>query len=91
MWRRDVKTWLQQCTEDVLCLQETHLTGENLHKAQLDMHKAGFRKDGGDAMASKKGPQQQRMLHLGKQEDPHQAASLVKVAGLSQRKQSGRA
>ena len=53
-WRPEVQKWLQAQSDDILLVQETHLTKEGVTSAVAAMHKAGYEMIGGEAAPSNK-------------------------------------
>ena len=53
-WRPEVQKWFQSQRDDILLVQETHLTKEGVASAVAAMHKAGYEMIGGEAAPSNK-------------------------------------
>ena len=53
-WRPEVQKWLQAQRDDILLVQETHLTKEGVTSAVAAMHKVGYEMIGGEAAPSNK-------------------------------------
>ena len=53
-WRHEVQKWLQAQSDDIILVQETHLTKEGVSPAVSAMHKAGYEMFGGEAAPSNK-------------------------------------
>ncbi|CAE7348380.1 unnamed protein product [Symbiodinium microadriaticum] len=53
-WRHEVQKWLQAQSDDIILVQETHLTKEGVTSAVSAMHKAGYEMFGGESAPSNK-------------------------------------
>ncbi|CAE7299641.1 unnamed protein product [Symbiodinium sp. KB8] len=53
-WRNEVQKWLQAQSDDIILVQETHLTKEGVTSAVAAMHKAGYEMFGGESAPSNK-------------------------------------
>ena len=53
-WRQEVQKWLQTQSDDIILVQETHLTKEGVTSAVSAMHKAGYEMFGGESAPSNK-------------------------------------
>ena len=53
-WRHEVQKWLQTQSDDIILVQETHLTKEGVTSAVSAMHKAGYEMFGGESSPSNK-------------------------------------
>ena len=51
-WRPETQKWLQNQSDDVVLVQETHLSTQRVADAVSAMHKVGFEMIGGEAAAS---------------------------------------
>ena len=51
-WRPETQKWLQNQSDDVVLVQETHLSTQGVADAVSAMHKVGFEMIGGEAAAS---------------------------------------
>ncbi|CAE7322195.1 unnamed protein product, partial [Symbiodinium sp. CCMP2456] len=53
-WRPETQRWMQSLSDDVILVQETHLTNKGVAEALAAMHKVGYEMLGGEAVTSSK-------------------------------------
>ncbi|CAE7709065.1 unnamed protein product, partial [Symbiodinium necroappetens] len=53
-WRPETQKWMQSLSDDVILVQETHLTSKGVAEALAAMHKVGYEMLGGEAATSAK-------------------------------------